>query len=327
MKQIIPTYEDVRAAATRLERLVVRTPLLESTVLNERLGARLLIKPEVLQRTGSFKFRGAYNKIAGLTEDQRRRGIVAFSSGNHAQGVATSAKMFGTHAIIAMPTDTPAIKVRNVEAAGASVIRFDRFKDDRMAVVAPLVDQGRTLVPPFDDPAIIAGQGTIGIEVADQVSALGCPPDILVAPCGGGGLISGISLAVKEFYPTTQIWGAEPEYFDDTRRSLEAGKRVGNEPGHTSICDAILTHEPGSITFEINQRLLTGAATVTDSEATAAMREAADHFKLIVEPGGAVALAAILFGKIDCKEKTVVVVLSGGNVDPQTYASVMRGEI
>jgi threonine dehydratase len=327
MKQIIPTYEDVRAAAARLAHLAIRTPLLESDTLNERLGARILIKPEVLQRTGSFKFRGAYNKIAGLTEDQRQRGIVAFSSGNHAQGVATSAKMFETHAIIAMPTDTPGIKVRNVEAAGASVIRFDRFKDDRMAVVAPLIEQGRTLVPPLDDPAIIAGQGTIGLEIADQVGELGSTPDIVVAPCGGGGLISGLSLAVKEFYPTAQIWGAEPEHFDDTRRSLEAGMRVRNEPGHTSICDAILTHEPGAITFEINQRFLAGAATVTDSDAAAAMREAADHFKLVVEPGGAVALAAILCGKIDCKGKTVIVVLSGGNVDPQTYAAVMRNEI
>lgn len=328
MAQIAPpTFEDVRSAAARIGSLAVRTPLLESAALNERLGARILIKPEVLQRTGSFKFRGAYNKISRLSEAERGRGIVAFSSGNHAQGVATSAKMFGINAVIAMPVDAPQIKVRNVEAAGASVIRFDRFKDDRMTVVRHLLDEGRVLVPPYDDPAIIAGQGTIGLELVEQANELGAPLDLVITPCGGGGLIGGISLAVKAQSPATEIWAAEPEHFDDTRRSLEAHDRVRNEAGHTSICDAILTHEPGEITFEINRRTLAGAAAVTDAEAASAMREAASLFKLVVEPGGAVALAAILSGKIDCKGKTVAVVLSGGNVDPASYAAIMQGEI
>lgn len=322
-----PTFDDIRAAAARIGPLAVRTPLLESAALNERLGARILVKPEVLQRTGSFKFRGAYNKISALPEAERRRGIVAFSSGNHAQGVATSARMFGIDAVIAMPTDTPAVKVRNVEAAGASVIRFDRFKDDRMAVVSHLIEAGRILVPPYDDPAIIAGQGTIGLELVEQADELGAPLDLVVTPCGGGGLIGGVSLAVKARSPATEVWGAEPEHFDDTRRSLQAGRRVGNEAGHTSICDAILTHEPGVITFEINRRTLAGAAAVTDAEAASAMREAASLFKLVVEPGGAVALAAILSGRIPCEGRTVAVVLSGGNVDPASYAAVMQGDI
>lgn len=323
----LPTFDDIRAAAARIGPLAVRTPLLESAALNERLGARILVKPEVLQRTGSFKFRGAYNKISALPEAERRRGIVAFSSGNHAQGVATSARMFGIDAVIAMPTDTPAVKVRNVEAAGASVIRFDRFKDDRMAVVSHLIEAGRILVPPYDDPAIIAGQGTIGLELVEQADELAAPLDLVVTPCGGGGLIGGVSLAVKARSPATEVWGAEPEHFDDTRRSLQAGRRVGNEAGHTSICDAILTHEPGVITFEINRRTLAGAVAVTDAEAASAMREAAALFKLVVEPGGAVALAAILSGRIPCAGRTVAVVLSGGNVDPASYAAIMQGDI
>lgn len=322
-----PSFDDVRQAAARIGSLAVRTPLLESLALNERLGARILIKPEVLQRTGSFKFRGAYNKISALPDADKRRGIVAFSSGNHAQGVATSARMFGIDAVIAMPTDAPIVKVRNVEAAGASVIRFDRFKDDRMAVVRHLIDEGRILVPPYDDPAIIAGQGTIGLELVEQAADMDAALDIVIAPCGGGGLIGGISLAVKAQLPDVEVWGAEPDHFDDTRRSLAAGARVGNEAGHTSICDAILTHEPGLITFEINRRTLAGAATVSDAEAASAMREAAQTFKLVVEPGGAVAFAAVLSGKIDCRGKTVVVVLSGGNVDPASYAAVMQGGI
>lgn len=317
------TIDDIRAAAARLKGLAVRTPLLENAALNERLGARLLVKPEVLQRTGSFKFRGAYNRISNLTADERARGVVAFSSGNHAQGVAASARMFGVDAVIAMPTDAPDIKVRRVKADGATVLTYDRFRDDRLALVKPYLDAGRVLVPPYDDPYIIAGQGTLGLELAEQAAELEATPEIVVTPCGGGGLIAGVSTAVKALCPQAQVWAAEPEGFDDTRRSLEADRIIANEPGHTSICDAILTAQPGELTFPINRRALSGAAAVSDAQAAEAMREAAQSFRLVVEPGGAVALAAVLSGKIEISGKTVIVVLSGGNADPALYARIM----
>jgi threonine dehydratase len=318
-----PGIADIRRAAERLRGKIVETPLIESQALNERFGARILFKPEVLQRTGSFKFRGAYNKISSLSEEERGRGVVAFSSGNHAQGVATAAALFGIDALIAMPADTPAIKLANVKRAGAKVISFDRFRDDRMTVVKPYIEEGRILVPPFDDPAIIAGQGTIGLELMAQAERLGAKLDAVIAPCGGGGLIGGISLAVKDASPETEIWAVEPEHFDDTRRSLAAGRRVANDPGHSSICDALLVKEPGAITFEINRRTLSGAVAVTDEAAAAAMRDAATYLKLVVEPGGAVGLAALASGKIDIKDKCVAVVLSGGNVDLDLYARIL----
>ena len=321
----LPTFDDVRAAAQRLKGLAVETPLLESHALNERFGGRVLFKPEVLQRTGSFKFRGAYNKIASLAPEERARGVVAYSSGNHAQGVAAAAMMFGIDAVIAMPHDAPEIKRRNVEALGGTVITFDRFKDDRDAVVKAYVDEGRVLVKPFDDPLIIAGQGTVGLEIMAQAERLGMTPDVVVSPCGGGGLISGIALAVKALSPAIEVWAAEPEHFDDTRRSLAEGRRIANEPGHNSICDAILAPMPGEITFAINRKALAGSAAVTDAAAAAAMRDAASYLKLVVEPGGAVALAILSTGEIDLAGRCMVVVLSGGNVDPGPYAGILAG--
>jgi threonine dehydratase len=318
-----PVLADIRAAAARLNGLAVETPLIESPALNERLGGRILFKPEVLQRTGSFKFRGAYNKISSLSDAERARGVVAYSSGNHAQGVAASARMFGISAVIAMPTDAPEIKRKNVEAMGAEVITFDRFKDDRDAVVKSYVDAGRVLVKPFDDPLIIAGQGTIGLELVAQAKKLGVTLDAVVSPCGGGGLISGIAVAVKALSPNTEVWAAEPEYFDDTRRSLAEGRRVAVEPGHTSICDAILTPLPGEITFEINRKALAGAVAVSEKATAAAMRDAAAYLKLVVEPGGVVGLAALGSGEIDLAGRTVAVVLSGGNVDLEAYARIL----
>jgi threonine dehydratase len=320
---VVPGISDIRRASQRLSGLAVRTPLIESPALNERFGGRVLFKPEVLQRTGSFKFRGAYNKIAGLSEVERARGIVAFSSGNHAQGVAASAALFGARAVIAMPTDAPQTKLANVRRLGAEIVPFDRVRDRRDAVVQPYVDRGMVLVPPFDDPAIIAGQGTVGLELMAQAAELGVSLDAVVVPCGGGGLISGISIAVKDASPDTAVWGAEPEHFDDTRRSLEAGKRVANEPGYTSSCDALLTTEPGLITFEINRRNLAGVVAVSEDAVAQAMRDAMANLKLVVEPGGSVALAALSSGRIDLKGKCVAVVLSGGNVDFDTYARIV----
>lgn len=318
-----PTIDDIHVAARRISGHAVETPLLESPLLNERLGARILFKAEVLQRTGSFKFRGAYNKIASLAPEERRRGVVAYSSGNHAQGVAAAAKIFGIDAAIAMPIDAPAIKRRNVEALGATVITFDRFRDDRDQVVKTYVDAGRILVRPFDDPLIIAGQGTIGLEVLAQAERLGARLDAVVSPCGGGGLIAGIALAIKALSPRTEVWAAEPEHFDDTRQSLAAGKRVAVTPGYSSICDAILTPLPGEITFQVNRTALAGAVAVSDNAAKAAMRDAADQLKLVVEPGGAVALAALASGEIALGGRTIAVVLSGGNVDRSVYAEIL----
>ncbi|MBN9253049.1 MULTISPECIES: threonine/serine dehydratase [unclassified Mesorhizobium] len=319
----LPGIADIHAAASRLSGLIVETPLLESPALNERFGGRILFKPETLQRTGSFKFRGAYNKLSSLSPQERSRGVVAFSSGNHAQGVAASAAMFGVKAVIAMPADAPAMKIGNVRAMGAEVVPFDRFRDDRMSVVRPYIDKGMVLVPPFDDPAIIAGQGTIGLELTRQAKALGVDLDAVVIPCGGGGLTSGISIAVKDGSPRTDVWAVEPEHFDDTRRSLAAGAPVANEPGYSSICDAILTAQPGEITFEINRRNLAGAIAVSDKATAQAVRDAMAYLKLVVEPGGCVALAALSSGEIELSGKCVAVVLSGGNVDFGTYAEIM----
>ncbi|RUV16138.1 threonine/serine dehydratase [Mesorhizobium sp. M7A.F.Ca.MR.245.00.0.0] len=319
----LPGIADIHAAAARLSGLIVETPLIESQELNRRFGGRILFKPETLQRTGSFKFRGAYNKLSLLGDEERRRGVVAFSSGNHAQGVAASAAMFGVKAVIAMPSDAPAMKIANVRKMGAEVVPFDRFRDDRMTVIRPYMERGMVLVPPFDDPAIIAGQGTIGLELMRQATALGVDLDAVIVPCGGGGLSSGISVAVKDASPDTAIWAVEPEHFDDTRRSLAAGARVSNEPGHSSICDALLTAEPGVITFEINRRNLTGGIAVSDQAAAQAMRDAMAYLKLVVEPGGCVALAALSSGEIELSGKCVAVVLSGGNVDFGTYAGIM----
>ncbi|PDQ18125.1 pyridoxal-5'-phosphate-dependent protein [Mesorhizobium sanjuanii] len=319
----LPGIADIRSAAARLSGLIVETPLIESPDINKRFGGRILFKPETLQRTGSFKFRGAYNKLSSLSAEERSRGVVAFSSGNHAQGVAASAAMFGVRAVIAMPADAPAMKIGNVRKMGAEVVPFDRFREDRAAVVRPYVEKGMVLVPPYDDPAIIAGQGTIGLELKRQAKALGVSLDAVVIPCGGGGLSSGISIAVKDASPGTSVWVVEPEHFDDTSRSLAKGERVANEPGHKSICDALLVAEPGAITFEINRRNLAGGIAVSDDATRQAMRDAMAHLKLVVEPGGCVGLAALASGKIELKGKCVAVVLSGGNVDFGAYAEIM----
>jgi threonine dehydratase len=323
MTAALPEIADLRRAAGRLRGLAVETPLVESQALNERFGTRILFKPEVLQRTGSFKFRGAYNKIAGLDAQDRVRGVVAYSSGNHAQGVAAASAMFGLRAVIAMPADAPRAKADNVRRMGAEIVPYDRYSEDRAAVVRRYVEEGMVLVPPFDDPAIIAGQGTVGLELAAQAQALGATLDAVVVPCGGGGLTGGIALALKALSPQTAVWAAEPEHFDDTRRSLEAGAPVANHPGHTSICDALLTPQPGEITFAINRGALAGAVAVTETEVLAAMGEAMRALKLVVEPGGAVGLAALLSGRIDIRGKCVAVVLSGGNVDPDLYARAL----
>jgi threonine dehydratase len=320
----IPDIDDIRRAAHALPALARRTPLIESEELNLRLGGRVLFKPEGLQHTGSFKFRGAYTKIARLSDEVRRRGVVAFSSGNHAQGVAAAAQMFDIRCTIVMPRDAPRLKIDNTRQYGAEVILYDRLKQDRKRIASDIAAQtGATLVPPFDDRWIIAGQGTVGLELSEQADALGVRFDAVLVPCGGGGLVSGCALALKSWNPGVEVYAVEPLELDDTRRSLAAGEPLANPPGRSSICDSLLTESPGALTFEINKRLLAGALVVTDNEVIAAMRECVLQLKLVVEPGGAVALAALLAERFAARGKTVAVVLSGANIDPEVFASYL----
>jgi threonine dehydratase len=318
--QAPPTAADVRDAAARIAGLAVRTPLLSSPRLDDRLGGRLLVKAESLQRVGAFKFRGAVNRISRLTEDERSRGVLAYSSGNHAQAVAHAAALFGVSAVIVMPTDAPATKIRNTREYGAEVVLYDRYAEDREGVGLRVAEErGLVVVPPFDDPRIIAGQGTLGLEVAEQARALDAALDAFVVPTSGGGLTAGCAIALEAESPATEVWGVEPVGFDDTRRSLEAGERVRNDPAARSICDAVQTETPGRLTWPINQRLLTGVVTVTDDEAVA-MTE----LKLVVEPGGAIALAAALTGRVPVEGRTVAVVCSGGNVDADVLVRALQ---
>jgi threonine dehydratase len=315
------SLEHVRAAAARLRGVAVRTPLLHDTPLDRLVGGRLLIKAEPLQRTGSFKFRGAYNAIAATTAPA----VVAWSSGNHAQGVALAASLLGRRATIVMPADAPRIKQERTRALGAEVVPYDRVRESREAIGAAIAERsGAAIVRPYDDPAVIAGQGTVGLEIVEQAMELGLVPDLAVVCCGGGGLIAGCATALRALLPEIRVYAAEPEGHDDTARSLARGERVANPPGVRSICDALLAPEPGELTFAINRRLLAGGLVVSDAEVRRAMALAFTELKVVVEPGGAVALAAVLAGRIDGRGKTVAVVLSGGNVDPDLYARVLQ---
>ncbi len=319
-----PGYSDILAAAKRLAGKAVVTPLLESHALNARAGGRILIKPEILQRTGSFKFRGAYNRLGLIPAEDRAAGVVAFSSGNHAQGVAAAAALYGMPATIVMPADAPAIKIANTRGYGAAVELYERGSASREARAEAIAAKlGATVVRPYDDPGIVAGQGTCGLEIAAQADALGAQLDTLLVCCGGGGLASGCAIAFAEVSPATKIYTVEPAGFDDTRRSLTAGERLANAPGQASFCDALLAPTPGALTFSINQRLLAGGFAVSDAEVAAAMAYAFSVLKLVVEPGGAVCLAAVLAGKLDTRGKTVALTLSGGNVDPETHAKAV----
>jgi threonine dehydratase len=318
----LPTFGDVEAAAERLRGMAVRTPVLESEALNERAGGRVLLKAECLQRTGSFKFRGAYNAINQIEADA----VVAYSSGNHAQGVAAAAKLLGKAATIVMPADAPAIKIENTKAYGAEVRLYDRATESREAIGAEIAARaGAALIRPYDDPRVIAGQGTVGMELAEQARDLGVRLDLALAPCGGGGLIAGCALALTAACPGIALYAVEPAGLDDTARSLAAGARQTNAPGATSICDALLIPTPGELTFAINRQLLAGGLAVDDDDVRAAIAFAFRHLKLVVEPGGAVALAALLAGKLSLENRTAAVVLSGGNVDPALFAAAIRG--
>lgn len=320
----VPDFDDVRDAAARLAGHARRTPLLAGTPLDAITGGRILLKLETLQHMGSFKFRGACNRLAQLDPGQRRAGVVAFSSGNHAQGVACAARLLGVPATIVMPADAPRVKMQNTLALGAEVITYDRLSESREQIAARLAaERGAVLVPSFDDPDIIAGQGTVGLEIAEQAAELGLALDDLVVCTSGGGLVAGTALAIHALSPGTRVWSAEPEGHDDHRRSLASGRRERNAPGTRSICDALLAPEPGVLTFEINRRLLAGGLAVSDADVRAAIAYAVRTLKLVVEPGGAVALASILRGRLETGGRTVAVVLSGGNVDDDLLRDVL----
>ncbi len=313
------SLKDIEAAAERIRGRAVRTPLLEAHAASKATGGRVFVKAEVLQRTGSFKFRGAMSRMTLLDADERKRGVVAYSSGNHAQAVACAARDLGSTAVIVMPADAPKLKIENTKGYGAEVVLYDRFTQDRVAIGKKIAEErGLTLVPPFDDYRIMAGQGTAGLEIAQDAKAHGLTFDAVLVPCSGGGLTAGVASALAELSPQTKVYGVEPAHFDDTARSLAAGKRVGNTQTVPSICDALMTEMPGELTFPIVQRLVK-ALSVTDDEALRAMAHAYYELKLVAEPGGAAALAAVLSGKIDVRGKTVAVVLSGGNVDAEIF--------
>lgn len=319
---------DVRSAADLIRGVAVRTPLLEYQPLNEATGGRVLVKFEGAQHTGSFKFRGAYNRLARIPKEAQGFGVVAWSSGNHAQGVAAAAKLLGIPATIVMPADAPSIKLDNTRALGAEVVLYNRLTESREKIARQLANtRGATLVPSFDDPFIIAGQGTIGLEIIDQARQAQAKVSQVLVSCAGGGLIAGIATAIKAAEPDIKLYAVEPAGFDDTTRSLITGKRETVAPHATSICDALLTPSPGELTFPINQRLLSGGLVVSDDQVRAAMRFAFSKMKLVIEPGGAVALAALLAGIAPPagQDGDTVVVISGSNVDPNLYAEIVTG--
>ncbi|WOJ94547.1 threonine/serine dehydratase [Congregibacter variabilis] len=319
-----PSFADIESAAQRIAPCAVRTPLLRNSFLDEQLGRRVFLKPETLQLSGSFKFRGAYNRIAKLTPAEREAGVIAWSSGNHAQGIAAAAKLEGVPARIVMPEDAPAIKLENTRALGAQVITYDRYRDDREAISYALAERdGGVIIPSYDDPDIIAGQGTAGLEIFQDAAAQSQSLDALLICCGGGGLTAGCALAAEALSPHTDIFCVEPQYYDDHARSLVSGNREAADTARSSICDALLSPTPGALTFPINQRLLTGGLVVSETEVKAAMRYAFRVLKLVIEPGGAVALAALLSGKLDERYQSVAVMLSGGNVDPRVFAAIL----
>ncbi|MBX6366562.1 MAG: threonine/serine dehydratase [Rhodospirillales bacterium] len=318
------TLADIKAAAERLRGKAIRTPLLNVPALDDELGFRLFIKAEPLQRTGSFKFRGAYNTMALLDPEARARGVVAFSSGNHAQGVAAAAQLLGIRSTIVMPKDAPSIKIENTRSYGAEVVLYDRDREDREAIARRIAeDRGATTVKPFDDVRIIAGQGTTGLEIAEQAADAGVTVDAVIANCSGGGLVTGCAVALAALSPTTEVYSSEPAEYDDMARSLSAGTRQTNAPASRSFCDALLAPMPGEITFSIARRLLAGGFSADDAAVARAMALAFERFKLVIEPGGAVSLACALQQRDRFRGRTVVVVASGGNVDRVTFAKAL----
>ena len=325
---MLPEFKDIEKAARRIEGFAVRTPVLESPKLNAVTGGRILIKAECLQRTGSFKFRGAWNMISKLDAKKAKGGVVAYSSGNHAQGVAAAAQIKGLPALIVMPADTPKIKQDNTRSYGAEVVTYDRATESREAIAEHYMkERHAVMVPPFEHADIIAGQGTAGLELAEEAAALGLRFDDVLVCCSGGGLTAGVALAMEALQPQAKVHSVEPAGFDDYARSLKSGRIEKNPKPSGSICDALMSVAPGEMTFAVNKRLLGEGLTVTDAEAADAVRFAFEVLKIVLEPGGAVALAAVLSGKIETKGKAIGVIASGGNCDPGLYARILNREV
>lgn len=324
MSDDLPAFSEILSARARLARLAMLTPLIEHPALNARTGGRILLKAENLQRVGAFKFRGAYNKVAQIDAKQFPGGVVACSSGNHAQGVAAAATLLGMHSTIVMPSDAPALKIKRTKEFGGDVVLYDRVCEDRDVIARRIcAERGAAYVHPFDDRDVIAGQGTAGLELMEQAKAVGAVPDAVLVGASGGGLVSGVSIAVKELSPGTEVYSVEPEGFDDLARSLKSGARERNAQLSGSICDALMAATPGEITFAVAQRNLAAGLSVTDEEAKAAVRYAFEELKLVLEPGGAVSLGAILAGKVPTKGRVVAALLTGGNVDPEVFSAII----
>ena len=319
-----PTIDEVLEAAGALKGVAVETPLLENVAVDAGLAGRLLVKAETAQRTGSFKFRGAYNRIRQFDDAARARGVIAYSSGNHAQAVADAARLVGARALIVMPDDAPANKMDRTRELGARIVTYDRAVESREAVAERIgTERDLVMVPPNEDARVLAGAGTMALELIRQAEALGATLDAVLVPCGGGGLTAATALVCEALSPVTRVFAVEPELFDDTRRSLEAGERLANPKGRTTICDAIMTDRPGELTFAINRDRLGGVLTVSDDEVRSAMKFAFDQFKIVIEPGAAVGLAAVLGGKIESAGQTIAVVATGGNVDAASYCAAL----
>ena len=320
-----PTIEEIRSAARVLKGVGVVTPLLESLEVNARLSGRLLIKAETMQRMGAFKFRGAYNRISSLSKSELKRGVMAYSSGNHAQAVACAAKLMGTRALIVMPEDAPTIKLERTRALGAEIVSYDRNTENREQIAEEIrVKKGYILVPPFEDRRVLAGAGTAALEIIEQSSALGTQLDAVLVPCGGGGLTAGTAIAFAALSKSTKVIAVEPADFDDTKRSFQAGERLSNPKNQSSICDAIMTDQPGELTFSINREHVSEVLTVSDQEVQEAMAFAFEQYKMVIEPGAAVGLAAILSNKIEMKGRTIATIASGGNVDPSVFCAALK---
>ncbi len=319
------SLNEIQAAARRLEGVAIRTPLHTNAELDRRVGATCFLKCENLQHIGAFKFRGAYNRLVQLNEDERARGVVAFSSGNHAQGIAYAAALLNMQATIVMPSDAPAVKRKGAEALGATIRDYDRYWESREQIAADIAaETGGVLVPAFDDFAVMAGQGTCGIEIIGQLQQLGKAPDAVLSPVGGGGLMAGVATAVKGLRENCAVIGVEPEGYDDHVLSRAAGKRVQLTPKEATICDSLMASIPGELTWETNSRLVDSFLSVSEDEVAQAVSFAFRYLKLVVEPGGAVGLAALLSKKfVPEPEATVAIVLSGGNIDPEVHAALL----
>ncbi len=322
-----PDEAALRGAQRTLSKVAVRTPLVESPAINERFGMRVLLKLECQQRTGAFKFRGAYCKVASLTEAQRRSGVVATSSGNHAQALAAAGKLLGSPVTLAMPKDAPSFKVERVRAHGATIVHYDRYRDDEREVGPALArERHAVMVHPFDDPQIIAGQGTVGLELFEQAANLGAAVDAVLVPCGGGGLTAGMALAARYASPQARVCAVEPQYYDDTARSLEAGRILANDMGavHPTLCDALMVAQPGRLTFDINRQLVAESFVVSDEAVREALALLCAELRLIVEPAGAIGVAALLAGNRPAGAGCIAVVVSGGNVALEALDALIK---